>query len=322
MFRKLFFIIIVVFVFPTLCSAETATLKVSSFVSQADGNFFNASVLSDDDAATGWIVNAGNKGTGQWLQFSFPQAVVVDSIFFRNGIYLDSKFNQVNRVKGVEVSFGGVHRQSLTLKNIFQKQKIEAVKCITDSLELTIGSIYSDGESGKAGFSEVLVEYHIPTAEEKAVLVVSKKEIEKKTQLSAKQKEFLVAKMVKLEKERILLGEMKTFFDKFYSAFVTINEDYPHMFVEAEFLRESSYFESFRSMLKKRGVLKKYQEAVVSTSGLRFNIRTKTANEVELWVKGYYTVIFDLKDNKVTENSLYILKKEYGEWKVKSKFEY
>ncbi|SDL32288.1 hypothetical protein SAMN05660337_2640 [Maridesulfovibrio ferrireducens] len=322
MFRKLFFIIIILFVFPTLCSAETASLKVSSFVSQTGGNFFNASVLSDDDAATGWVVNAENKGTGQWLQFSFSQAVVVDSIIFRNGIDLDSKLNQVSRVKGIDVSFGGVHRQSLTLKNIFQKQKIEAVKCIADSLEFTINSVYSDGKSGKAGVSEVLVEYHFPTAEEKVALVVSKKPKKEIPHLSAKQKELLAAKMVKLEKERILLGEMKTFFDKFYSAFVTINEDYPHMFVEAEFLRESSYFESFRSMLKKRGVLKKYQEAVVSTSGLRFNIRTKTVNEVELWVKGYYTVIFDLKDNKVTENSLYILKKEYGEWKVKSKFEY
>ncbi len=332
MIRKLFFIVAILMAIPSLCSADAKAkaeteadivqIKVSSFVPQAGSSSFNASSLSDGDESTGWLENVAGNGTGQWLQFVFPKDVVVDSVVFRNGFDSDVSDQEISKVKGMRVSFGGVHRQSFILKETDRMQKIEAVKCMTKSLELTIDSVYSNATNSVAGFSEILVEYHDPTTEELATLVVSKKIVAEKRYLSAKQKEILAEKMAKLEQEKILRAEIETFFDKFYTAFVTISEEYPRMFVESQFLRESSYFESFRAMLDKRGVLKKYQEAIVSTSGLRYNFRTHTPTEVELWVKGDYTVIFDLRDNLVTENSLYTLKRELGEWKVKSKVEF
>ncbi len=320
MFRKLFFIILIVFAFPVICSAKPINIEASTFTPQTGKTAFNATILMDNDTGTGWVFNTGEKKNVQEVQFSFPQEVVVDTISFINGVNLKNK--NVNKVKKIQVFFGGVHRQSATLKNISKRQVIKAVECITESLEIAVDSVYSDGKSGKAGISEILIKYHLPSEKEKSSLVVSKKEIIKKPKLTAEQKKILAEKIEKLKQERLLLREMKNFFDKFYTAFVTISEEYPRMFVEEEFVRESSYFESFRSMLEKRGVLEKYQKAVVSTSGLRFNIRTRTADEVELWVKGSYSVIIDLKDNHVTENALYVLKKEYGEWKVKSKTEY
>ncbi|WP_291328502.1 hypothetical protein [Desulfovibrio sp. UCD-KL4C] len=320
MFRKLFFIILIIFSFPVICGAKPINIKASTFTPQTGETPFNATILTDNDTGTGWIFNTGGKKTIQELQFSFPQEVVVDTISFINGVNLKSK--KVSRVKKIEVSFGGIHRQSATLKNISKRQAIKAVACITESLEIIADSVYSDGKIAKAGISEILIKYHLPNEKEKASLVISKKERIKKPKLTAEQKKKLAEKIEKLKQEKLLLREMKNFFDKFYTAFVTISEEYPRMFVQEEFIRESSYFESFRSMLEKRGVLEKYKRAMISTSGLRFNIRTRTADEVELWVKGSYSVIIDLKDNQVTENALYILKKEYGEWKVKSKTEY
>ncbi|OEU70036.1 MAG: hypothetical protein BA863_05250 [Desulfovibrio sp. S3730MH75] len=336
MIRKLFFLLAILMVIPSLCSAEaeikvkakaeteaeTVQMKFSSFVPQAGSSSFNASALSDGDKSTGWLENVDGNGTGQWVQFVFPKEVVVDSVVFRNGFDSESGDLEVSKVKGMRVSFGGVHRQSLTLKDTDKMQKIVAVKCMTKSLELTIDSVHSNATNSVAGFSEILVEYHDPSTQELAALVVSKKVVVKKPYMSLKQREALAKKMEKIEQEKILRAEIKEFFDKFYTAFVTISEEYPHMFVQSQFLRESSYFESFRAMLDKRGVLKKYQEAIVSTSGLRYNFRTHTPTEVELWVKGDYTVIFGLKDNLVTENSLYTLKRELGEWKVKSKVEF
>ncbi|SMF17932.1 NADase-type glycan-binding domain-containing protein [Desulfovibrio gilichinskyi] len=320
MFRKLFFILLIIFAFPVICSANPVNIKALPFTAQIDETAFNVSILMDNDTATGWIFNTDGKKATQILQFSFPQGVVVDTIAFINGVNL--KNIKVSKVKDIQVSFGGVHRQSATLKNISKRQVIKAVECITESLEIEAKSVYSDGKSDQAGISEIQIKYHIPNAKEKSSLIISRKELVKEPKLTAEQEKILAEKIEKLNQERLLLREMKNFFDKFYSAFVTISEEYPRMFVEEEFIRESSYFESFRSMLEKRGVLEKYQKAIVSTSGLRFNIRTHTADEVELWVKGSYSVIIDLKDNQVTENSLYILKKEYGEWKVKSKIEY
>lgn len=320
MFRKLFFVIFILIAFPTICSAKTVNVKVSTFVPCAGETAFDAATLKDNDFATGWIFNTGNNETVKQLQFVFPQEVVVDEIAFVNGV--DAKNKPINKVKSIQVSFGGIHRQSATLKNISKKQKIKAVKCITESLEIKVDSVYPDAKNLQAGISEILIKYHLPNAKEESTLVVSKKKIVKKVKLTAKEKKILAEKIEKLKQDAILLGEIKTLFDKFYTSFVTISEEYPHMFVEGEFVRESAYFESFRSMLEKRGVLEKYKKAVVSTAGLRFNIRTRTEDEVELWVKGSYMVIFDFKDNQVAENALYVLKKEYGEWKVKSKIEY
>ncbi|WP_031481870.1 NADase-type glycan-binding domain-containing protein [Maridesulfovibrio frigidus] len=322
MIRKLFLLIAILMAIPSLCHAEAVQMKVSSFVPQAGSSLFNASALSDGDESTGWLENVDGNGAGQWVQFVFPNNVVVDSVVFRNGLDSESADFQVAKVKGVRVSFGGVHRQSVNLKDTDKMQKIEAVKCITKSLELTIDSVHSNATNSVAGFSEILVEYHDPSTQELAALVISKKVLVKEPYLTPKQRELLAEKLEKLEQERILRAEVEAFFDKFYTAFVTISEEYPRMFVEAQFLRESSYFESFRAMLDKRGVLEKYQNAIVSTSGLRYNFRTHTPTEIELWVKGDYTVIFDLRDNLVTENSLYTLKRELGEWKVKSKVEF
>lgn len=333
MLKKIMLILAVILLSGRIAYADDYHVRVSSFMPGDGESVFDGKFLSDGNYTTGWIEKGDSDGAGEWLHFFFPAKVIVDSVTIRNGIGTGEDFNKVNRVQKVVVSFSGGQRQGFSLKDTPKLQQLKVADHPTTSLGFSIHSVYSSGEVGDAGISEVDISYHRPTAQELAAVTTGKtavktvgkaesKPSEQVRKLSEKEKEVLKEKMSKLEHKKAVLEELKVFFDRLYTNFVTISEEYPRMFTEDNFLRESAMFESFRSMLETRGVLQKYHEAVVSTSGLRYSIRTLTPNEVELWVKGEYSVIFDMRDNKVRENALYHLKKEYGEWKVKNKTEY
>lgn len=325
MFRKIISAIAVSLLLPGTVSAVDYHTRVSSFVPGNNGAVFSGESLRDGNYYTGWIEQGFGNGTGEWLYFFFPSKVVVDSITVRNGIGSGDDFRKVNRVKGVRLSYSEGQRQQYVLEDTEELQKMETRSPPTNSLGLYITSVYTGDSADHAGISEVVIEHHRPTPDETVAFArqaARKKTADSLRKMSSDERKVLSEKMGKLERKKAVLEELKGFFDRFYSNFVTINEEYPHMFTEDNFMRESAVFENFRSMLKRRGVLQKYQEAVVSTSGLRFTIRTLTPTDVELWVKGEYTVIFDLRSNQVTENALFHLRKEYGEWKVKNKLEY
>lgn len=325
----MFLILIVLLLFPAGSHAETYHVRTSSFSPVQDETVFDRNVLTDGNYTSGWIEKGDGRGTGEWIHFFFPAKVIVDSVTIRNGIGTGDEFKNINRVKDVIISYSEGQRQGFTLQDIEKLQSPRVKSYPTTSLGISIHSVYSEGGSEETGLSEIAIKYHRPAAEEleaiakaQSVATAAQGIAGKPRKLTAKEKKVLYEKMDKLEKKKFVLNELKQFFDKFYTNFVTINEDYPRMYVEEHFLRESAMFESFRSMLETRGVLQKYNEAVVSTAGLRYNIRTLTPTEVELWVKGEYTVIYNMRSNQVHENALYHLKKEYGEWKVKNKLEY
>ncbi len=317
----------VLLLLPAASMADTYHVRASSFRPSGDESVFDGRFLVDGNCSTGWIENGYGNGTGEWLHFFFPATVIVDSVTLRNGLGTGADFSKINRLKDISVSYSGGQRQEFRLQDTQKSQRPQVKGYPTTSLGLTIHSVYANGTSDDAGFSEMDIRYHRPSRDEleaferaQAKLVAAAAPPPRK--ITEKEKKVLKQKMGKLEHKKAVLEELKVFFDQFYTNFVTINEEYPRMFTEKNFLRESAMFESFRSMLELRGVLQKYHEAVVSTSGLRFSIRTLTPTEVELWVKGDYTVIYDLRSHPMHENSLFHLKKEYGEWKVENKTEY
>ncbi|NDV22855.1 hypothetical protein [Desulfovibrio sp. JC022] len=332
MLRKLIFLVCLLCL-PSMAFAQPFHVRTSSFVPVEGETVFNGKYLTDGNSTTGWIENSEGSGAGEWVQFFFPAQVIVDSVYIVNGVDAGPNQGKVNRVKDVAISFSGGQRQEFTLMDSDKKQNPRIRKFPTTSLGLNIRSVYKHNSVEQAGVSEVLIKYHRITPDEIAAASAPEKGkldtsaigeavIVKPRKMSVEEKKVLYEKMSDLEKRQAVLDEMKVFFDKFYTNFVTINEEYPRMFTQDQFLLESSTFENFRAMLQKRKVLDKYQQAIVSTSGLRFSIRTLTPTQVELWVKGDYTVIYDMQSHQITENSLFHLKKEYGEWKVKNKTEF
>lgn len=332
MLRK--FILSVLFLcVPSIACAQPFHVRTSSFVPMESEAVFNSKFLTDSNSTTGWIENGEDSGSGEWVQVFFPAQVIVDSVQIVNGVDGGAKHSKANRIKDVSISFSGGQRQEFTLLDSGKKQNPRIRKFPTTSLALNVLSVHRHEGVERAGVSEMLIKYHRITPDEVAAASVFRKNkldtsavgeavVVKPRKMSAKEKKVLYEKMSELEKKQVVLDEMKVFFDKFYTNFVTINEEYPRMFTQDMFLLESSTFETFRSMLQKRKVLDKYKRAVVSTSGLRFSIRTLTPTQVELWVKGDYTVIYDMQAHQITENALFHLKKEYGEWKVKDKTEF
>jgi|GEM_PF-2762514 hypothetical protein len=332
MLRKFFWLMFFLCI-PAVAFAQPVHVRTSSFVPMEGENVFNTGYLTDSNSTTGWIENSEGGGAGEWIQFFFPAQVVVDSVKIINGVDGGAEIKRANRIKDCAISFSGGQRQEFTLMDSELTQSPRIRKFPTTSLGLKIRSVYKHKGAEHAGVSEVLIKYHRITPDEIAAAAAEKKGkldtsvvgeavVVKPRKMSAEEKEVLYAKMTELEKKQAVLDELKVFFDKFYTNFVTINEDYPRMFTQSKFLLESSAFENFRAMLEKRNVLDKYRNAVVSTSGLRLSIRTLMPTQVELWVKGDYTVIFDMQAHQITENALFHLKKEYGEWKVENKTEF
>ncbi|WP_320006138.1 NADase-type glycan-binding domain-containing protein [Maridesulfovibrio sp.] len=331
MLRKLIFLVFFLCI-PSIVLAQPFHVRTSSFVSIDGETVFDSSYLTDGNSTTGWIEDGEGSGAGEWVQFFFPAQVIVDSVEIVNGV-AGGKMGKVNRIKDVSVSFSGGQRQEFTLIDSDIKQGPRIRKFPTTSLGIKVRSVYQQKNVDYAGLAEVVIKYHRITPEELAAAAATEKDpldtsvageavVLNTRKMSVEEKQALYQKMSELEKKKVVLDELKAFFDKFYSNFVTINEEYPRMHTQDKFMLESSTFESFRDMLVRRGVLEKYQQAVVSTSGLRYSIRTLTPSEVELWVKGEYTVIYDMQPHQIKENSLFHLKKEYGEWKVKNKTEF
>ncbi|HAS90155.1 MAG TPA: hypothetical protein DCS48_12750 [Desulfovibrio sp.] len=328
MLRKLVLLIYLLSI-PAMAFAKPFHVRTSSFVPMHGETVFNGKYLTDSNNTTGWIENGEGSGSGEWVQFFFPAQVIVDSVQIVNGV----DQGKVNRIKDVSISFSGGQRQEFTLLDTDQKQNPRIRKFPTTGLGLNIRSVYQQEGVEQAGISEVLIKYHNITADEVAaattptkgkldISVAGEAVVVKTHKMSAEEKKVLYEKMSELEKRQAVIDEMKVFFDKFYSNFVTMDDAYPRMYTQAKFMLESSTFENFRSMLRKRKVLDKYKDAVVSTSGLRYSIRTLTPTQVELWVKGEYTVIYDVQAHQIPENALFYLKKEYGEWRVQDKTEF
>ncbi|WP_432735136.1 NADase-type glycan-binding domain-containing protein [Maridesulfovibrio sp. FT414] len=329
MIRKYLFICALILFLPCFASAGTYHVRVSSFFPQNNESVFNGNILSDGNYTTGWIAKGEDNGIGEWLHFFFPAQVVIDSVSIRNGIGTGEDFSKVNRVKEMILSYSGGQRQGFVLQDTGKIQQPEVKGYPTTSMGILIKSVYPEGGTGNAGISEVVIDYHRATSEELAAYSGAVAEHAAAGQAAVngtapveKKKVIPTHEMGREEYRKAVLEELRFFFDRFYRNFVTMNQEYPRMFTEDNFLRESAMFESFRAMLDNRGVLQKYNEAQVSTPGLHFSIRTLTRDEVELWVKGDYTVIYDHRVNKVPENALYHLKREFGDWKVKNKLEY
>lgn len=333
MIRIVHFICLVALILPVSVSAEDSEreahiqpfhVRVSSYAQEGDSPLFDGKLLYDGDFSTGWKENSDGDGAGQWVQLFFPDNVVVDAIFVRTGIGEGDNFKMFNRVRKASLIYADREQQTVTLADDSDLQQLKPLKKTTNSLSFVIEDVYQGNESHTSGISELYVEYHRPGPEEKAAMEAASRPKMADPATKVSRKNESVMKLA--ESDRLLTEEeaqkvFADFFYRFYSNFVHLNDNYPRMYSEKEYMRESVVFESFKRMIEKRGVLKYYQDAIVSTEDLKIEIRSLRKREADLTVTGFYEVVLDMKINTIPEDAKYYLIKEYGEWKVAEKVE-
>lgn len=340
--RNIFYVALFLVLFSSIAFADNSAenlkiqpmhVRVSSFVDEGGQPMFDGKVLHDGDVKTGWKENADGDGKGQWVQLFFPANVVLDSICISNGEGAGSNFKKFNRVKDASLIYSDRSQQNIVLADNGSMQKFQPSKKITNSLSFVIDSVYSGTDNQTAAISEFYVTYHRPGADEKAAILAAEQKKKLKPAVPAKKNE-VIASTPKIRKslkkhaksDKLLTKEeaqkvFAEFFYKFYSNLVTLNDEYPRMYAEKEYMRESVVFDSFKYMIKNRGVLKYYQDAVVDTRDLKIEISSLRKREADIKVTGFYDVVFDLKVSTIPEDTKYYLVKEYGEWKVAEKVE-
>jgi hypothetical protein len=328
----------------TTVEIQPMHIRVSSFFTDTNQLMFNGKALYDGDYNTAWEENSDGNGKGQWIEIFFPDEVVVDSIYVRNGKGTGKAFKNLNRVKSATFIYSDRRQVDTTLADSEAVQTLKPLHTLTTSLSLVVNSVYQGTSNQTAAVSEFYATYHHPDEKERNSILAAEEAARKKLEEQAEKKAEKLKKQksssgrskssasaLKRGKKRDPADKLLTkeearkvfaeFFDKLYSSFVTMSDDYPRMYAEKEYMRESIVFDSFKYQLKNRGVLKYYQDALVDTRDLKIEIESLRKREADLRVTGFYDVVLDLKLTTIPEDSKYYLVKEYGKWKVAEKVE-
>lgn len=306
-------------------------IRVSSFASGGDRVMFDGNRINDGNFDTSWRSNSFGDGTGQWIQLFFPDEVVVDSIFIRNGEGSGKSFKRFNRVKNATMIYSDREQQEIVVADSENLQTFTPLRKVTTSLSLVLDKVYPGTDNSTSAIAEYYVSYHRPDDKERQQILAIEsaraaelKRVQAEVADSSKdnrhhaKKRDADDKLLTHDEAQKVFAE---FFDKFYSSFVTLNDAYPRMYAESEYMRESIFFDSFKYSIEQRGVLKYYQDSMVDTHDLKIEIITLRKREADVKVSGFYDVVFNLKLTTMPEDSKYHLVKEYGKWKVAEKVE-
>jgi len=130
-------------------SESSAKKRVNEF------NVFSPYLLADGKKETAWVEGVPGDGTGECIRVAFPCAVEVKALSITNG-YCKSRdtFFRNNRVRKLEIS-GDYGRETVTVKDSMEPQKIALRGGNTRFVELRIVEVYKGTHHRDTAISEL-----------------------------------------------------------------------------------------------------------------------------------------------------------------------
>ncbi len=303
--------------------------------------------LQDNDPTTAWAEGGEGVGAGEWVEFSFGGKAALRRLVLRNGIGDPTWFSKYNRVKTLELAFSDGTRRRVELLDTPDEQAVDLGGVVSEWLRLIIVDVYKTSpffNPKTTCLSEARVEFdgapaaaaaEGPAAAALAQAMQGSPAAAAKTPAAKAQAAPLPeAKPVaappapgkdKPSKDKAgaaLLGDYKAGADavgvirEFYRRLTTLDDTFPEVFARQTRDQEAFVFEVFREYQRKRKTFEKFRNALVDIQNLNMRFTTIDPDRVRVEVTGTYTIYVADTYEDVPENTVFVLLREDGEWRI------
>ena len=275
--------------------------------------------LQDNDPTTAWAEGGEGVGAGEWVEFSFGGKAALRRLVLRNGIGDPTWFSKYNRVRTLELAFSDGTRRRVELLDTPDEQAVDLGGVVSEWLRLIIVDVYKTSpffNPKTTCLSEARVEFDgAPAAKAQAAPLPEAKPV---AAPPAPGKD----KPSKDKAGAALLGDYKAGADavgvirEFYRRLTTLDDTFPEVFARQTRDQEAFVFEVFREYQRKRKTFEKFRNALVDIQNLNMRFTTIDPDRVRVEVTGTYTIYVADTYEDVPENTVFVLLREDGEWRI------
>ncbi len=316
---------------------------------------FGPERLLDGDPATAWAEGGEGVGEGEWVELRFEGRPVLRRLVLRNGFADPTWFTKYNRVKTLELVVSDGTRRRVELADTPDEQAVDLGGVASDWLRLVIVDVYKTSpflNPKTTCLSEVRVETGDgpaapaatggPAATDGTATAALAQALAETQPSQAKAPEPKKAEAAPLPEARPvaaapapskdkpskdkagaeLLGEYKAGADgvgvirEFYRRLTTLDDSFPELFARQVRDQEAFVFEVFREYQRKRKTFEKFRNALVDIGGLAMRFTGIDPDRVRVEVTGTYTIYVGDTYEDVPENTLFVLLREDGQWRI------
>ncbi|WP_316896777.1 discoidin domain-containing protein [Pseudodesulfovibrio indicus] len=276
-------------------------VKVSSFkmdleLEYAPGN------LMDGDPATAWAGGSISSGEGQWMEFSFGMPVRVTRLGVYNGHQGEGQFEKFRRIRSGRVVYPDGTEFPFWLRDEMGEQIIECPGKPYKSLRIVVDTVFPEGAP--------LARMKLAVSEIKLYLTLMS------LPDGAPAGAAFTPAPPPVDTVNPVPDEIKELLRTFYVLQTSLDEDYAQLFAPHVRDRFDFQFEVFKEMQRQRGTYRVLRTAQVDPSGLGFELVYLDRDVAEVRVFGSYRVQVANLDENLTEDSVFVLMKGTGGWKI------
>lgn len=290
--------------------------------------------LQDNDPSTAWAEGGEGVGAGEWVEFHFGDKAALRRLVLRNGIGDPTWFSKYNRVKTLELAFSDGSRRRVELLDSPDEQAVDLGGVVSEWLRLIIVDVYKTSpffNPKTTCLSEARVEFDgVPAAAagEGPAAAALAQAMQGSPAASAKTPAAKAPpapgkdKPSKDKAGAALLGDYKAGADaigvirEFYRRLTTLDDSFPEVFARQTRDQEAFVFEVFREYQRKRKTFEKFRNALVDIQNLDMRFTTIDVDRVRVEVTGTYTIYVADTYEDVPENTVFVLLREDGEWRI------
>jgi hypothetical protein len=118
--------------------------------------------LMDEKNETAWVPESNKGGIGEWVEVSFDNPVLINSISLTNGYAKNEvSFINNNRIKTITIDYFDGYKRKIILNDTMKSQTIPINKTI-QKFKLTIEEIYKGIKFNDTCLSEMKINFDIP----------------------------------------------------------------------------------------------------------------------------------------------------------------
>ncbi|MCM0754997.1 discoidin domain-containing protein [Desulfovibrio aminophilus] len=348
--RKLFAaaLLVAAFCWSVPAWAQGITVTASSTAASLFMGFSPDNLL-DGDPNTAWAEGGEGVGAGEWVEFTFPEAVTMRRLRLRNGVQDPSWFEKYNRVKTLELVFPDGARRRVELADSRDEQVVDLGGARGSWLRLVIVDVYNCSvffNSKTTCLSEAVIETSAPEhASEGPAAAALAQALAKGPETPGKggkaaaaggHDSGATAPVLKTEPAPARPkgkpsdardgAELMTEFQRggdavvvireYYRRLITLDDSFPQVFARQVREQEAFVFEMFREYQRKRKTYEKFRNALLDTDKLSMKFQAIDPDRVRVEVSGTYTIFVADTYEDVPENTVFVLLRDDGQWRI------
>ncbi|WP_157871289.1 discoidin domain-containing protein [Pseudodesulfovibrio piezophilus] len=262
--------------------------------------------LMDGDPSTAWVGGGIGPGVGQWIELDFGIPVRVSRLGIFNGHQGKGQFHAFRRIRSGKIVYPDGTEVRFWLRDEPGEQIIECAGKPSKSLRLVVESVFPKGE--------VTSKVKLAVSEIKLYLTLMELPMGDEAH-GAKQKEHTQAPPPQ-DPNSIVPEPLVELLREFYVRQTSLADDYAKLFAEDVRDRNDFRFEVFKEIQRQRGTYSVLRTAKVDTGGLGFELVELEGSFARVRVFGAYRVKVANLDRNLEEDSVFVVTKVRGEWKI------